>query len=176
MTDRHRTVLAAAICGLLLLAPGFLRAQPGGGVPGPAQLMGTWRGRSTCTDRVAAPACNDETVIYEFTTGSKPGTVHWVAHKVVNGQRERTGELDLTYDKTDACWKVEVSSPRFKTVWRLKVDGARLSGTAQSLPGNETIRKLELRKEPTGPPAASNARFDALASLAETKMKEYGVP
>ena len=40
--------------------------------PGPAELIGTWRGTSTCTDRVAAPACNDETVVYEFSAGPKP--------------------------------------------------------------------------------------------------------
>jgi hypothetical protein len=76
-----------------------------GSFVGPAQLIGVWRGTSICTDRVAAPACHDETVVYEFT------------------------------------------SPRVKSVWRLSVDGARLSGTARLLPGNKTIRKLDLRKE-----------------------------
>ena len=116
-------------------------------VPGPEQLVGTWRGTSTCTDRVAAPACQDENVVYEFTAGPKPGMVHWAADKIVNGQRERMGEFDVTYDTAEACWKAEFSSPRVKSVWRLTVDGARMSGTGRLLPGNETIRTLELRKE-----------------------------
>jgi len=116
-------------------------------INGPAQLIGTWRGTSLCTDRIAAPACHDETVVYEFAAGSKAGTVHWVADKVVNGQRERMGELDLVYDKAEGCWKAEFSSPRVQSVWCLVVDRAQLSGTARLLPGNQTVRKVNLRKE-----------------------------
>jgi hypothetical protein len=29
----------------------------------PQELVGTWKGTSTCTDRVAAPACRDEVVV-----------------------------------------------------------------------------------------------------------------
>jgi hypothetical protein len=113
----------------------------------PDELIGIWRGTSLCTDRAAAPACHDETVVYEFTAGAQPGTVHWLADKIVNGQRERMGELDLVFDKTEGCWKAEFSSPRGKSVWRLVVEGARLHGTGRLLPGNETIRKVDLRKE-----------------------------
>src|SRR6185295_16812892 len=57
-----------------------------------AAPMGVWRGASTCTDRVAAPACHDEVVVYEFTAGAKAGTVHWKADKIVDGQRQPMGE------------------------------------------------------------------------------------
>lgn len=114
--------------------------------PPPSQLLGTWRGTSTCTDRVAAPACNDEVVIYEFTTGVKPGTVRWAADKVVNGKRETMGEMELAYDDGEKCWKAEFSSPRVRTVWRLSVDGTKMTGSARLLPGNETVRKIDARK------------------------------
>ena len=117
--------------------------------PPPSQLLGTWRGTSTCTDRVAAPACNDEVVVYEFTNGVKPGTVHWVADKVVSGKREPMGEMDLAYDEAEKCWKAEFSSPRVKSVWRLSVDGNKMTGSARLLPGNETIRKIDARKAGT---------------------------
>jgi hypothetical protein len=140
--------LACTKVGFLLsvavFVPTALLAQP---AAGPAQLIGTWRGTSTCSDRVAAPACKDETVVYEFTTGPQPGTVHWVADKVVDGQRLTMGELDLAYDTTEACWKAEFSSPRTKMVWRLKVDGTQLSGTGRQQPGDATVRKVELTKE-----------------------------
>ena len=29
-------------------------------------ILGTWRGTSTCVDKVAFPACHDEVVIYEI--------------------------------------------------------------------------------------------------------------
>jgi hypothetical protein len=86
-------------------------------------------------------------VVYEFTAGPKAGTVRWAADKVVDGQRQRMGELDLAYDKNEGCWKAEFSSPRVRSVWRLVVDGTQLSGTARLLPGNQTIRKVSLRKE-----------------------------
>jgi hypothetical protein len=44
------------------------------------------------------------------------------------------------------CWKVEMTSPRLKSVWRLSVSGDHLTGTARLLPGNETIRKLDLKR------------------------------
>jgi hypothetical protein len=106
-----------------------------------------WRGTSICTDRVAAPACRDEDVVYEFSRGSEPSTVHWSADKIVNGQREHMGDFDLTFDNAEGCWKAEFRSPRVTTVWRVFVDGRHLTGTARFLPGNETIRKLDARKE-----------------------------
>jgi len=123
-----------------------LLTQAGTGAPGPEQLVGLWRGTSVCTDRRAAPACNDETVVYEFTAGPKPGVVHWAADKVVNGKREPMGESDLAYDAADACWKVEITTPRVKIVWRLSVSGAHLTGTGRLLPGNETVRKVDLTR------------------------------
>jgi hypothetical protein len=135
------------LCGLVLVA--YAQAIPTAqmGEPDPSQLIGVWRGTSTCTDRVAAPACHDETVVYEFTAGRARGSVRWAADKVVNGQRQRMGELGLSYDKTEACWKAEFSSPRVKSVWRLTVEGTHLTGTARLLPGNETVRKVDARKE-----------------------------
>jgi hypothetical protein len=108
---------------------------------------GTWRGTSTCTDRVAAPACKDEVVVYEFTTGAKAGTVHWKADKVVDGKRQTMGEMELTWDATDACWKSEFKSPRSHSIWCLKVDGTHMTGSAWLLPGKQTVRRIDVRKE-----------------------------
>jgi hypothetical protein len=124
-----------------------LAAHPGAVAQNPEHLIGLWRGTSTCTDRVAAPACQDEQVVYEFTAGPKPAMVHWKADKMVNGKREPMGELDMDYDKGEGCWKVEFTSPRTKVVWRLTVDGSHLTGTARLLPGNETVRTVDLRRQ-----------------------------
>ena len=86
-------------------------------------------------------------MVYELTSGSQPGTVHWTADKIVNGQRERMGDLELTFDTVGACWKAEFKSPRVRSVWCLVVQGARLQGTARLLPSNEVVRKVDLRKE-----------------------------
>jgi hypothetical protein len=140
-----RWVLAiAAIIGAL--SPGA-RGVAAPQSPGPEQLIGTWRGTSTCTDRAAAPACNDETVVYDFSIGPRAGTVHWKADKVVNGRREPMGELDLTYDVAEKCWKAQFDGPRSQSVWRLSVDGTHLTGTGTLLPGKQEVRKLDLRKD-----------------------------
>lgn len=135
------------VCSLAFALLSGAIGQSAATVPGAAQLIGTWRGTSTCSDRVAAPACSDEKAVYQFTPGPKPGIVHWKADKVVNGQRETMGGEDLAYDTPEACWKVQIDGPRVKIVWRLSVNGGHMTGTARLLPGNETIRKVDLRKE-----------------------------
>jgi hypothetical protein len=145
MARRHAPWVLRVACTSLVLVTNPIAHAEADGVG--AQLIGVWRGTSTCTDLVAAPACHNETVVYEFTAGPQPGAVHWVADKVVAGQRERMGEMELEYDKAEGCWKAFFTSPRVKSVWRLSADGSRLTGTARLLPGNETIRKVDLRKE-----------------------------
>jgi hypothetical protein len=112
-----------------------------------AAIAGVWRGTSTCTDLAAAPACHDEVVVYEFVEGSSPGTLRWKADKVVDGQRQPMGEMDVAYDPKDACWKAEFQSPRTHSVWCLKIDGAHMTGTAQLLPGRQIVRKVDARKD-----------------------------
>jgi hypothetical protein len=114
---------------------------------GRAAPIGVWRGTSTCTDRVAAPACRDEAVVYEFTAGAKPGAVHLRADKVVDGQRLPMGEMDLEYATGGACWRAEVTSPRLHSLWCFVVDGSHMTGTGTLLPGKQTIRKIDVRRD-----------------------------
>jgi len=147
MAQRHAPWLFRTAYGAFLLLVASPSSPAKAEEVGPAQLVGVWRGTSTCTDLLAAPACQNETVVYEFTLGSQPGAVRWVADKVVGGQRQRMGEMEVHYDEAEACWKTVFASPRVKSEWRLTVDGPRLTGNGRLLPGNETIRKLDLRKE-----------------------------
>jgi hypothetical protein len=112
-----------------------------------AAAIGVWRGTSTCTDRVAAPACRDEVVVYEFTAGAKPGALHLKADKMVDGQRLPMGEMDLEYATGDACWRGEFTSPRLHSVWCFVVKGSQMTGTGTLLPGKKTIRKIDVRKD-----------------------------
>ena len=108
---------------------------------------GVWRGTSTCTDLVAAAACRDEVVVYEFTAGAKPGAVHLKADKIVEGQRLPMGEMDLEYSTSDACWRAEFTSPRLHSAWCFVVDGSHMTGTGTLLPGKQKIRKIDVRKD-----------------------------
>lgn len=127
------------IVPLLLVITAAVTAQP-------APLIGKWHGTSKCVDRVAAPACNYEKVIYEFTPGDKPGVVHWKADKVVAGKSDYMGEFDLTYSAADASWTAQFGSPRLTVEWRLVVAGDRITGTGRHLPGKEVIRQIDVRR------------------------------
>jgi hypothetical protein len=86
-------------------------------------------------------------VVYEFRAGARPGTVHWRADKIVDGQRELMGEIDLAYDTGDACWKAEFKSPRVHSLWCLAVDGVHMTGTGRLLPSKQIVRKIDVRKD-----------------------------
>ena len=146
--------MTALIVFMLVATPAFTAAQVAGGSVVPAaashdrkEILGTWRGTSTCTDRVAAPACQDEEVVYDMTIGSADHPVHWTAYKVVAGQKTLMGELDLRYSDADRCWRADFSSPRLASVWCLSVNGAQMTGTAWLLPGKQVIRAVSARKE-----------------------------
>ena len=56
------------LTALALLA--LLQSVPVGDV---REIVGTWQGTSTCTDRVAAPACSDEVAVYEIADTATRG-------------------------------------------------------------------------------------------------------
>jgi hypothetical protein len=128
---------------VLLLTAAALAAQAAGD---PTTIFGTWRGTSTCTDRVAAPACVDETVVYDLSPGQQPGTVHWVADKIVDGRRETMGEFDLIYDAAEARWEATYTNPRVTVEWWLSVAGSTMTGGARLMPGRQVVRNVALRK------------------------------
>jgi hypothetical protein len=109
--------------------------------------IGLWRGSSTCTDRIAAPACKDEVVVYDFKPGIAPGSVQWQADKVVDGHRQPMGEMTLHFDEHDACWKVQFDSPRSHIVWCLHIDGTHMTGTGTLLPDKQVVRRVDVHKE-----------------------------
>ncbi len=112
------------------------------------EIVGTWSGSSVCVDRQAAPACNDEQVVYEIiaTTG-KPSTVTTKADKVVDGKRVSMGILEFTHDAKSGSWTSELDTPRVHALWRLTVNGAMLTGTLTLLPSKAVVRKVDLRKD-----------------------------
>jgi hypothetical protein len=138
------TIRRVAILALLVSPSGALAAPP---EHAPSELIGTWRGTSVCTDRVAAPACKDEVIVYDFSAGAKADTVHWKADKIVEGKREPMGESDLVYDGGEACWKTEFESPRAHVVWCLIPKDAQLKGSAWLLPKKQVVRRVDAQRK-----------------------------
>ena len=110
-------------------------------------FLGTWRGSSTCTDRVAAPACKDEVVIYDVRPSDKAGVAKLAADKVVDTQRVPMGELEFAYDKGEGCWRSEFETPRAHGVWCLVVKGKEVTGTLRLLPAGSIVRRVQLRRD-----------------------------
>lgn len=140
-----RVFLSCRVVATLVLGVMPAAAQPRGN-PAVESLLGTWRGTSTCTDTVAAPACQDETVIYDVRRGDKPGHAILAADKIVNDQRVPMGDLDFAWDAAEGCWRSDFGSPRVTSRWCFTTDGTTLKGTARLLPGNQVIRRVELRR------------------------------
>ena len=112
------------------------------------QIVGKWRGSSTCMNREAAPACTDEQVVYRIKgTPGKTDKVTVEADKIVDGKAVPMGVLEFTYDPGDGSWTSEVQTPRFHQLWRLAVRGALITGTLSLLPSKTVVRNLELHKE-----------------------------
>lgn len=144
MIIRHTVARGVAAFAVLTSACILIAASPD---HPRSELIGVWRGTSVCSDRAAAPNCNDEVVVYEFSPGSQPEVVHWKADKIVAGKRLPMGEFDLAYDRNEACWRAEFTSPRVHMIWRVAAEGTELKGTATLLPGKQIVRKIEAHKE-----------------------------
>lgn len=112
------------------------------------EIVGTWSGSSVCVDRQAAPACNDEQVVYEINASpGKPNTATVKADKVVDGKRISMGILEFTREAKSGSWASEFETPRVHALWRLTVNGAMLTGTLTLLPSKAVVRKIDLRKD-----------------------------
>jgi hypothetical protein len=138
-----RRVSVAGFFLMACLARG--EGQGGGAVD---EIVGSWSGSSICVDRRAAPACNDEQVVYEINASpGKPDTVTANADKVVDGKRLSMGVLEFTHDAKSGSWTSELETPRVHGLWRLTVNGAVLTGTLTLLPSRAVVRRIDLRKD-----------------------------
>ena len=127
----------------VLVLIGLLHQAPAHDV---SEIIGTWQGTSTCTDRVAAPACNDEVIVYDISRASAPGTATWQAFKMVNGARDLMGELELRYSSADSCWRADFGSPSAGIVWCLSVSGTQMTGSGWMVPGKQVVRAVKAKK------------------------------
>ena len=119
----------------LLLAAATQTAPP------PASILGEWRGPSLCVDRVFAPACKDEVVIYRFTPGAKD-TVHCAAFKIVAGEEQWMGDLDFTPRGRGGDWLCDMRTPRYHGNWRFHVADTLLTGDLVDVPTRKQVRRV----------------------------------
>ncbi len=127
-----------------ILAAGAVSATGTGNL---SDFIGSWHGTSTCVNRQVAPACKDETVVYEVERSDKPRAAILKADKIVEGERVPMGDLEFVYSEKEGCWRAEVTTSRVQGVWCLVVDGKNMTGSLRVLPENTEVRKVELKHE-----------------------------
>ena len=107
-------------------------------------VSGTWEGTSLC--QVKPSPCHDEHVIYRIKNISGRH-YHMEAYKIVGGQEQYMGPLDLTLDETGHHLDGS-NTDRSGVVhpWLFVVNGTRMSGRALSSPGGQVFRLIEVTK------------------------------
>lgn len=115
----------------------------------PAELLGVWRGTSLCTDRVLAPACHDEQVVYTFVAApaDSGATVRLAADKVVDGERQAMGEMDFVFRPATGRWESELRTARYHGLWSFEVAGRAITGELVDLPSGGRVRAIHVERD-----------------------------
>lgn len=112
-----------------------------------AQIVGTWRGTSTCVDRQVDRACQDEEVIYDVDSAAGPrGPVSIRADKLVQGVRQPMGAFRLSYDSSTASWTAEFTTARFHGRWTYQVRDSAMTGRLSEVPSQRLVRRVAARR------------------------------
>jgi|KBSSwiStaDraftv2_1062776.scaffolds.fasta_scaffold00004_73 hypothetical protein len=113
------------------------------------EVLGTWRGTSTCVNKEKHPACKDEVVIYEIRPSKTAAEgIEVSADKVVNGERGTMGVLEFTYDARRKAWTSELTTRRGeRALWILPVVGKRIDGELVDLPDGGRVRVVAVKKD-----------------------------
>lgn len=144
-----------AVAGLLAFAgrAAMASAAAADSAPAPAgsaaELLGVWRGTSLCTDRVLAPSCHDEQVIYTFVAApaDSAAPVRLEADKVVGGERQRMGEMDFVYRQATGRWESEFQNARYHGLWSFEVRGRTIAGELVDLPSGGRVRAVRVERD-----------------------------
>lgn len=143
---RKRTWLIAvlSICGAAAL----------GAAPAPiAEVLGDWRGTSTCVRSAEFPSCRDEVVVYEFRkSAAEDERVTLTAYKIVDGEKQLMGEFYLTWDAKQGAWTKDFQNERYHGLFTYVVHGDEITGTLVDLPSRHVIRNISVRREKPATP------------------------
>jgi hypothetical protein len=110
------------------------------------EIVGIWRGTSTCVKSGEFPACNDESVEYDAREAAG-ATVHLVAYKFVGGEKQPMGEMDFAYDERLGAWTSEFRNARYHGLWTFTIRGDALTGTLVDVPSGHRVRDVAVRRE-----------------------------
>lgn len=108
------------------------------------QIIGHWRGTSTCVKADWNAACRDEVVLYECersTTDSTRVVMH--ASRMVDGKPVPMGDIEFVLQDSTDTWVGGLTTPRYQLSWLFHVDGNDLTGRLVELPSNRVSRHVK---------------------------------
>ncbi|HYX21724.1 MAG TPA: hypothetical protein VFA98_12840 [Thermoanaerobaculia bacterium] len=142
-------VRGSVIAALLICASAATLASPA-----PiAEVLGDWRGTSTCVKSGEFPSCRDEVVVYEFRKpSSEDERVALTAYKIVDGEKQLMGEFYLTWDAKQVAWTKDFQNERYHGLFTYVVHGDEITGTLVDLPSRHVIRNISVRREKPSTP------------------------
>ena len=125
---RLSRVLAVVTLGLGSLAAFSLASDP-------RAILGRWHGTSICVKASWNSACNDEEIVYDFVPRGTDST-HSLQHafKIVGGQLDPMGDLDITYSPKSDTWDADFANARVRIRWSYWFHGDTLLGQVIRLP------------------------------------------
>jgi len=118
-----RYLIFGLLLSILFFKPGQAIGQANSTVP---SIAGVWQGTSLC--QVKDSPCHDETVVCHIAGTSNKNIFNVSMNKIVNGKEEEMGILEFTYEK-DSKTLTCTREDRYKSVWKLKVNGNEIKGT-----------------------------------------------
>jgi len=114
-----------------------------------SEIVGIWKGTSTCTKAEATQFCVDETVVYNFVDlPDQPATVVLKAARIVDDTVQPMYTLYFTYQPDSRRWTSEFSRPNFRGVWAFAVKGDDMTGTATLIPKGTVVRNVAAKRTP----------------------------
>jgi len=146
MSNRQRCGARDGAVAVLLLTAASLLASP---AP-VAEVLGDWRGTSTCVKSAEFASCRDEVVIYEFRKAAEGERVVLTAYKIVDGEKQLMGEFYLTWDAQQGAWTKDFQNERYHGLFTYVVHGDDITGTLVDLPSRHVIRNISVRREKPG--------------------------
>jgi hypothetical protein len=112
-----------------------------------AEILGIWKGTSTCTKVEINEFCHDETVVYNFVdVPEQPGTVELKAARIVDNSVKPVYWLYVSYRPEEGRWTSEFERPQVRGIWSYVVHGDDLKGTATVLPTLTVVRNVEAKR------------------------------
>lgn len=112
-----------------------------------SEILGLWKGTSTCTKVEGNEFCRDETIVYNFVdVPSRPAAVTLKAARIVDGVLVRSFDLYVTFRPEKREWTCEFDRDKSRGVWTYVVSGDALTGTGVLLPELKTVRNVTAKR------------------------------